>query len=362
LLILLRHTIEEIGAKRVVLDSLDAVFCALDETENLRTEIARLFQWLRDRSISAVVTGERGKEDLTRHGFESYISDCVILLDHRISEQNSKRRLRVIKYRGSGHATDEFPFLISATGLSVLPISSLMLDHATTNERVSTGVKDFDDLLEGQGYYKGTTVLLSGTSGTGKSSLSAAFALASVNRGERCLYFSFEESGAQIERNMKSLGMDLGPGLANGLLTIRAFRPTFRGLEEHLVSILRETDKTLPSSVVMDPISNFVNVGGVEDVRSMLTRVLDVLKRRGVTLLMTALTNGGVGKPSKTEVQLSSLVDTWIEVSLQPKGAAHRRTAHVIKSRGMNHSREIREMTMSGSGLSLVGPVTEVVA
>jgi circadian clock protein KaiC len=351
LMILLEQSIRAIGAKRLVLDTLEAVFAVLGPTENLRTEIARLFQWLKDKSITALVTGERGKEELTRHGFEAYISDCVILLDHRITEQTSKRRLRVIKYRGSSHAADEFPFSIGQSGLSVLPISSLLLDHGARPERVSTGVSGFDEMLEGKGYFQGTTVLICGKAGTGKSSLAAAFALAAVGRGERCLYFSFEESGPQIERNMKSVNIDLAPGLEKGLLTIRAFRPSFRGLEEHLVSVMRETEIVEPSCVVMDPITNFVNVGGVDEVRSMLTRILDVLKRRGITLLMTALTDGGAGKPTKTETHLSSLVDTWIALDLELKRERRRRKLYVVKSRGMDHSQEIRELIMSPRGL-----------
>jgi circadian clock protein KaiC len=361
LLILLEHGIAEIGAKRVVLDTLEVVFSALKETDALRAEIARLFQWLKDKGITAMVTGERGKELLTRHGFEEYISDCVILLDHRISEQTSKRRLRVVKYRGSAHAGDEFPFVIGETGISILPITSLLLDHRARPERVSTGVKDLDAMLENQGYFKGTTVLISGKAGTGKSSLATAFALAAVQRGERCLYFSFEESADQIERNMKSLGMDLGTGLGNGLLTIRAFRPTFRGLEEHLVSIVRATEIVKPACVVLDPITNFVNVGGVEEVRSMLTRILDTLKRKEITLLMTALTKGGRGKSTKTEVHLSSLVDTWMALDLELMGKTRHRTLYVVKSRGMNHSQEKRELIMSARGLSLSAtPIEEV--
>jgi circadian clock protein KaiC len=353
LLILLEHAIAEIGAKRVVLDTLEAVFTALNETDALRTEIARLFQWLKDKGITAMITGERGKELLTRHGFEEYISDCVILLDHRILEQTSKRRVRVVKYRGSGHAGDEFPFVIGENGVSILPITSLLLDHGACPERVSTGVKDLDAMLEGQGYFKGTTVLISGKAGTGKSSLASAFALAAVQRGERCLYFSFEESTAQIERNMQSLGMDLGTGLGNGLLAIRAFRPSFRGIEEHLVSIMRATEIVKPACVVLDPITNFVNVGGVEEVRSMLTRILDALKRKGITLVMTALTKGGRDKSTKTEAHLASLVDSWVALDLELKRKTRHRTLYVVKSRGMNHSQETRELIMSASGLSL---------
>jgi circadian clock protein KaiC len=357
LLILLDHAIRELGATRVVLDTLESVFAALSNTENLRTEVAGLFQWLKDKGVTAVITGERHNAELTKYGFEEYVSDCVILLDHRITDQTSKRRMRIIKYRGSSHSADEVPFLIGDTGLSVFPISSLQLNHVAGIRRVSTGIKDLDTMLEDKGYFEGTTVLISGKAGTGKSSLAATFALAAVDRGERCLYFSFEESGSQIERNMKSLGMDLGPSLESGLLTILAFRPTFRGLEEHLVAILRETEKIKPSCVVMDPITNFVSQGGVAEVKSMLTRVLDVLKRQRITLLMTALTRGDMRRLSETEVNLSSLVDTWIALDLEFTGEKRRRSLYVVKSRGMGHSHKTSEMIMSARGLSLVGTI-----
>jgi circadian clock protein KaiC len=352
LLIRLQHGIAEIGAKRVVLDSLETLFSALSANERLRNEVARLFRWLRDAGVTAVVTGERGREQFTRHGFEDYISDCVLLLDHRTEGQISKRRMRIIKYRGSGHATNEFPFLIGDSGLSVIPITSIDLGHPACPERVSTGVKDLDEMLGGQGYFKSTTALITGRSGTGKSSLAAAFALAACERGERCLYFSFEESAAQVMRNMRSLGMDLQPWLERGLLTIRSFRPTFRGLEEHLVSVAEQANIFDPTCVVMDPTTNFVTVGDEEEVKSMLTRILDMLKRRSVTLVMTALTTGA-GTSDQTESPLSSLVDTWIVVDLEPVGNVRRRAIHVVKSRGMEHSHETREMIMSSHGLSI---------
>lgn len=354
LLIRLEQGIAEIGAKRVVLDTLETLLAALSNTEKLRSEIARLFQWLREKGLTAIITGERGKEELSRYGLEEYVADCVLLLDHRVTEQISKRRLRVVKYRGSAHAADEFPFLIGDTGLSVLPITSVNLDHVATSERVSTGVKDIDQMLGGDGYFKGTTVLVTGRSGTGKSSLAAAFAIAACKRGERCLYFSFEESPAQMTRNMKSIGLDLHPYLEDGLLAVRAFRPTFRGLEEHLVSVAKETEKLKPACVVIDPISSFVAVGGMGEIKSMLTRILDLLKCRGVTLLLTALTPGSSGQLDETEMHVSSLVDTWIAVDLRAMAnSSRRRTICVVKSRGMEHSHEARELIMSPKGLSL---------
>lgn len=353
LLMRLEHGIAEVGAKRVVLDTMEAIFSVLSDTDGLRAEIGRVFHWIKERGVTAVVTGERGTGELTQQGFEEYLCDCVLLLDHRIAEQTSRRRLRIIKYRGSSHATDEFPFLIGETGFSVFPITSLNLDHGARSERVSTGVRDVDAMLGGKGYFKATTVLISGKAGTGKSSLAAAFALSACERGERCLYFAFEESASQLTRNMKSVGINLDPFIANGSLIVRSFRPTFRGLEEHLVSIVRETDTIRPTCAVMDPITNFVAVGGVDEVKSMLTRILDHLKHLGVTLLMTALTAGSDALEG-TEQHVSSLVDTWIAIDMKLVGNARRRRIYVVKSRGMEHSQETSEMLMSASGLSVV--------
>jgi len=360
LIIRLMHGIAEIGAKRLVLDSMEAVFAALSVNAKLRSEVARLFDWVRDAGVTTIVTGERGKGDSTRYGFEDYISDCVLLLDHRITDQISKRRLRIVKYRGSSHATNEFPFLIGDTGLSVIPITSIDLNHEAYPERVSTGVSDMDEMLGGQGYFKAKTALITGIAGAGKSSVAAAFALATCKRGERCLYFSFEESAAHVTRNMKSLGIDLVPWIDTGLLRMRSFRPTFRGLEEHLVSVAQQTDAHNPTCVVMDPITNFVTVGDEEEVKSMLTRILDLLKRRGVTLLMTALTTGAQ-KSEETEMRLSSMVDTWVVLDSEPASRTYRRTIRVVKARGMAHSHATRELVMSSAGLSVKDlPVEEM--
>jgi circadian clock protein KaiC len=354
LLIRIQQGLSEVGAKRIVLDTMETIFSALGQTETLRTEIARLLHLLREKEVATVVTGERGKEELTRRGFEEYISDCVILLDHRIAGQTSRRRLRIVKYRGSGHSADEYPFMIASRGFSVLPISSLNLDYKAHVERVSTGVEDIDEMLEGKGYYKATTVLVTGRSGTGKSSLAAAFALAACERGEHVLYFAFEESSAQIVRNMRSLGFDLDPWVESGDLTIRAFRPSFRGLEEHLVAIAQEAQRVKPMCVVIDPATNFVTGGGVEEVKSMLTRILDILKRQGCTVFMTGLTAGS-GISVEAEVYISSLVDTWMSLDVERTDGLSRRTILIVKSRGMKHSQDTHELLMSSQGFAVRG-------
>lgn len=348
----LEHGIREIGAKRVALDTLETLFSALSDTEMLRNEVATLFHWLRDRSVTAIVTGERGKEELTRHGFEEYLSDCVVQLDHRVVEQISRRRLRVLKYRGSAHGKDEYPFLIGASGLSVLPLTSARLDHGASSERVSSGVRKLDEMLAGKGYFRGSTILVSGKAGTGKSSLAATFAAAACARKERCLYFAFEESPAQIVRNMRSLGVDLEPPAKRGLLALRASRPTFLGLEEHLVAMIQDVEALAPHCVVIDPITDFLSAGNRSEIKAMIVRLIDHLKKRNITLLVTALTPGSE-IPEQTEEKVSSLVDTWIALDLEIVGHSRRRQLYVVKSRGMEHSQETHELVMSSRGLTL---------
>jgi circadian clock protein KaiC len=347
----IQHAAGEIGAKRLVVDAMDSVFSALSPSEMLRFEVARLLEWLKDAGLTTMITSERGSGELTRNGFEAYISDCVILLDQRITEQLSTRRLRIVKFRGSRHDRDEFPFLIDHRGVSVLPITSLSLIHEASLEKVSSGVPDLDAAL-GDGYYRGTSVLITGKAGTGKSSLATRFAEAAVERGERCLYFALEESPSQLLRNMRSIGIDLAPGLESGLLQIVAFRPTFRGIEEHLLGLTRAVDEHVPSCVVLDPITNFISVGDIAQVKSMLARILHHLKSHGMTLVLTALTTGSaVGE--ETETTVSSLIDTWVDLELARYGATRRRELHIVKSRGMDHSHDDFALLLSRQGISL---------
>lgn len=352
LLLRLEHGIVQVGAKRVALDTMETLFSYISSTANLRSEVARLFRWLKDKGVTCVITGERGSSELTRHGFEEYASDCVLVLDHRISEQVSKRRLRILKYRGSSHEKDEYPFLIGDTGFSTLPISSVRLDHTVSMARVSTGVPDLDAMMGGKGYFRGSGILVSGAAGAGKSSLAATFAAATCQRGEKALVFSFEESTGQLVRNMSSIGLDLQHWLDEGLLRIDARRPTLFGMEEHLVSILAHVIRFAPDVVVMDPITNFLSVGAAWEVRSLLIRILDRLRERGATVLLTNLTSG-TGTVEETETGISSMMDTWIALSQSMSDNVRRSYLYVLKSRGMDHSREVREFIMSAGGLSL---------
>ncbi len=351
-LIQLEQGIKQVGAKRVALDSLDSLFTHLSDTRLMRSEIARLFDWLREKGVTTVVTGERGKEDLTRYGFEEYLSDCVLLLDHRISEQISKRRLRVVKYRGSAHSADEFPFLVGSRGISVFPITSVQMEDEIGSERVGTGVSDIDDMFGGEGFYRGSTILVSGKAGTGKSSLSAAFVDAACRRGESALYLALEESSGQVLRNMRSVGIDLQHWVDEGLLGVRAFRPTLRGLEEHLVSIIQAIDERRPSCIAIDPITNFVTVGNSDEVGGMLTRLLGHVKGLGITLFLTALTPVS-GSVEETDTSVSSTVDSWIALEQILDGTQRRRRIYIVKSRGMRHAHDIREFIMSSQGLSV---------
>jgi len=351
--------IDSIGAKRVVLDTLEALFAGFSNMALLRSELQRLFRWLKDKGVTAVITGERGGGTLTRQGLEEYVSDCVILLDHRVQEQISTRRLRVVKYRGTSHGTNEYPFLIDADGILVLPITSLGLDHKVSEERVPTGIAGLDAMLGGEGYYRGSSILVSGTAGSGKSTLASHFAHATCARGERCLYLAFEESRDQIVRNMRSIGMDLQPWLDRDLLRIESSRPTLHGMEMHLAQMHRQVEQFAPQVVVVDPISNFSASGLTLDASAMLLRLIDFLKSRGITAMLVNLTSGG-GALESTEIGVSSLIDTWLVLRDIEAGGERNRGLYVIKSRGMSHSNQIREFLITSHGIDLldvyVGP------
>ncbi|HKG53338.1 MAG TPA: circadian clock protein KaiC [Anaerolineales bacterium] len=352
LFIRLGHAIDTIGAKRVVLDTLEVLFSALPNHGILRAELGRLFRWLKDRGVSAVVTAERGDGTMTRFGLEEYVADCVILLDHRVTEQMSTRRLRIVKYRGSLHGTNEYPFLITKEGISVLPITSLGLEHKAPAGRISTGVKELDEMLGNKGYYRGSTILISGTAGTGKSSLSAAFVDAACRRGERCLYFAFEESTDQILRNMRSINIDLAPHVKKGLLHFHVARPTLYGLEMHLVTMYDLIKQYKPDIVVLDPITDFFAVGSKAEVKAALTRIIDYLKMNQITGLFTSYTTEDEGV-DQTVVGVSSLIDTWLNLrNLENNGERHR-GLFVLKSRGMPHSRQIRSFELTDAGIQI---------
>ena len=358
LFIRLGHAVDEIKAKRVVLDSIESLFAGLSDAAILRAELRRLFRWLDDRNLTAIVTGERGNNGtLTRHGLEEYIADCVILLDHRVNEQISTRRLRIVKYRGTSHGTDEYPYLIDDDGVSVLPITSLALTHKASAARVSTGISGLDEMLVRKGFFRGSSVLVSGTAGTGKSSIAARFANAACARGEDCLYFAFEESPNQITRNMRSVGIDLEQWIQKGLLHFHAVRPTSTGLEGHLAGMQKLVKRLRPSVVVVDPITSIVSVSGIYGVKSMLTRLVDFLKVQQVTSMFTNLTFGR-NREERTEEGVSSLMDTWIVLWDGERNGQRTRGLYVVKSRGMAHSRELRELVVSRKGIELGNVMT----
>jgi circadian clock protein KaiC len=352
LFVRLDHAIRTVGAKRVVLDTIESLFSGLKNDAILRSELRRLFRWLKDQGVTALITGERGDGALTRQGLEEYVSDAVILLDHRVHDQVSTRRLRVVKYRGSRHGTNEYPFLIDANGISVLPVSSLALQHEAPLERVSSGVARLDEMLSGQGYYRGSTILVSGTAGTGKTSLAAHFLDAACRRGERCLCFLFEESPQQLLRNMRSIGIDLEPWVAGGLLQFHADRPSRYGLETHLVTMHQVVADFRPTVAVIDPVTNLMTVGTYTDVQAMLTRLIDHLKTANISAMLTSLMPGRTDI-ERTETTISSLMDTWIVLANDQVGDRHRRGLYVLKSRGMAHSNELCEFVMTNHGLNL---------
>ena len=355
LFVRLDHAIRTLGAKRVVLDTIESLFAGLKNDGILRSELRRLFRWLKDQGVTALITGERGDGALTRQGLEEYVSDAVILLDHRVHDQVSTRRLRVVKYRGSTHGTNEYPFLIDRNGISVLPLSSLALQHEAPLDRVSSGVDRLDGMLSGLGYYRGSTILVSGTAGTGKTSLAAHFLDAACRRGERCLCFLFEESPQQLLRNMRSIGIDLEPWVTTGLLQFHADRPSRYGLETHLVAMHEIVAEFQPTVTVIDPVTNLMSVGTRADVQAMLTRLIDHLKTANITAMLTSLMPGQTDL-ERSETAISSLMDTWIVLANEPVGDQHRRGLYVLKSRGMAHSNEQCEFEMTNDGLRLLGP------
>ncbi len=353
LFIRLGYAITAIGAKRVVLDTLEALFAYLPNRELVRSELHRLFVWLKARGVTAVVTAERGDGALTRYGMEEYVADCVILLDHRVIEQISTRRLRVVKYRGSLHGTNEYPFLFGRRGLSVLPITSLGLDHPVETARISSGVAGLDAMLDGKGYYRGSSILISGATGTGKGSLAVSMVAAACQRGEQCLYFSFEESRDQIVRNMHSIGIDLAPHLRSGRLEFHIGRPTVFGLERHLVTMYDAVNEAKPALVVIDPITEFLSVGSLMDVRATLTRLADFLKTQGITAVLTNLTASSDAQP---DLSLSSLVDASIQLLHLEAGRQRRRGLYILKARGMPHAQDVREYWLTDQGVTVAAP------
>jgi circadian clock protein KaiC len=355
LFIRLELAIDQVGAKRVVLDTIESLFSAFSNPAILRAEIRRLFDWLKDRGLTTVITAERGDGTFTRQGLEEYVSDCVLLLDHRVNNQISTRRLRIVKYRGTAHGTNEYPFLIDEDGFSVLPVSSLGLNHKVYNERISTGVPDLDAMLSGGGFHRGSSILVSGVAGSGKSSLAASFVEAACKRGESAVYFSFEESAAQSVRNMRSLGIDLQPHLDSGALHHFAARPTFYGLEMHLAIMLREIARLKPNLVVLDPISAFDRSGDLSEIQAMLLRMVDYLKAHGTTGVFTHLTHAKSDE-TDTDVGLSSLMDGWILLLNREINGEFNREMYLLKARGMQHSNQVREFIMSANGIVLKAP------
>jgi circadian clock protein KaiC len=351
LFIRLAYAVEQIGAKRIVLDTIEAIFSGLPNEFILRSELRRLFNWLKSQGLTAVITGEKGEKSLTRYGLEEYVADCVMLLDNRVVDKISTRNLRIIKYRGSSHGHNEYPFLIDEDGISVLPVTSLQLEHEAPSEYIKTGIERLDTMLGGKGFYKGSSVLVTGAAGTGKSSIAAQFAENTCKNGEKCLIFAFEESPKQIIRNMKSIGIDLQPWVDKGLLKFHATRPTLYGLETHLVNLHKVVNGFQPDVIIFDPISNLITIGSTEEVKSMLIRLIDYLKNRQITILSTSLTNMGY---IETDIGVSSLMDTWINLKSLETNGERNRTIDIIKTRGMHHSNQVREFKLTNNGIKLI--------
>jgi len=353
LFIRLGYAIDSIGAKRVVLDTIESLFAGLTNQAVLRSELRRLFEWLKEKKVTTIITGEKGEASLTRQGLEEYVSDCVILLDHRVENKISTRILRIVKYRGSVHGTNEYPFLIDEEGISVLPVTSLRLNHPVSSQRLSSGIPGLDKMLAGEGFYKASSILVSGTAGTGKTSIAGSFVDKACKEGMRTIYFAFEESPYQIVRNMLSINIDLRSHLDNGLLQFSASRPTLNGLEMHLLNIMKLVEKFKPQVIVLDPISNLITVGSTSEVKSLLTRLIDFLQNQQITVMFTALALND-NKTEQTDEGVSSLVDVWILVRDIESNGERNRGLYVMKSRGMKHSNQVREFVITDEGLKLV--------
>ena len=353
LFIRLGHAIDTISAKRVVIDTLEVLFAGLSDTAILRAELRRLFRWLKDKGVTVIITGERSETGMTRYGLEEYVADCVILLDLRVTQQISTRRLRIVKYRGTTHGSDEYPFLIDDGGISILPVTSLGLNHAVSNRRISSGIPRLDHMLGGLGYYQGSTILISGTAGSGKSTICANFVDTACRLGERCLYFAFEESAPQIIRNMRSTGLDLAPWVEQSLLQIHPSRPSMHGLEMHLLSMHKIIEKFKPAIVVVDPISNLTAVGSGDEAKSMLTRLIDFLKISQITALFSNLSHDDASNQLSSN-EILSLIDTWLCLRDMEYKGERNRGLHILKSRGMAHSNQIREFLISDKGVDLM--------
>jgi circadian clock protein KaiC len=353
LFIRLEMAIKEVDARRVVLDGIDNLFAGLTNTAVLRSEVRRLLQWLKARRLTSIVTAEKGVATLTRSGLEEYLTDCVIVLNHNVEGAISTRRLRVVKYRGSTHGTNEYPFLIDRDGISVLPVTSMGLEHQASAQRVSSGIPSLDEMLGGKGFYRGSSILLSGTAGSGKSSVAAHFVDAACRRGERALYFAFEESASQICRNMASIGIDLGRWFRSGLLQIRSMRPTAFGLEMHLVAMHRAMEEHPPQVMVIDPISSLVVAGAAPEVRSMLLRLFDGAKHDQITTMGTSLT-GEDEESGMADSSVSSVMDVWLQVRGVEANGERNRLLSVLKARGIAHSNQMREFLITPEGVRLV--------
>lgn len=363
-LIRLDHAIDSIGATRVVLDSIESLFAGLTDIGILRLEVKRLFRWLKSKNVTAIVTGEPVHGSYTRHGLEEYVSDCIIFLDNRVREQISVRRIRVIKYRGSNHGTNEYPFVIDKDGLSVIPITSLGLDQPGTKKKVSTGIPSLDKLFKGGGYSRGSTVLASGTAGTGKTSLAAAFAVETCKRGEHCLFLSYEESAGQLIQNLSSIGLDLEQLVKKGLLKIVSTRPSFVGLEMHLLDLYKLIADFKPKAVVIDPLTSLMGQGNALEIQSMLTRMIDALKSKGITGFFTSLVSSTAPNDTSGEIGVSSLIDTWIVVRELEENQGKKRTRgiYIVKSRGMGHSSDVHKLILNDEGIKVEPMNAEITA
>jgi circadian clock protein KaiC len=351
------HALDSTGASRLVVDAIDAMEAGFANSQSLRTELARVFDWIRDRGVTSLITTGEHAEFSARYGLEDYIADCVIALKQEVKHRVMTRVLRVVKRRGRGHGTNEYPFLLDTDGLFLVPVTGSVLGAPVSEQLLSTGIPGLDAMLGGQGIYQGSTVLLSGQAGTGKTSIACSLTQAACAAGIPVLYLSFEESVAELTRNQRSLGIDIGRYLADddrGTLVMLPIRAVELGLEEHLMRAMHLVKRHRPALVVLDPVSSLAGRGDEPGAKEILLRLLHLIKEEGITVVATELLSDDSQGVSHLDV--SSMIDVWIKLRRHEHNGEMNRLIYVVKARGLPISDQVKEFRITSTGLRIEDP------
>ena len=352
LILRVKGAIKKVNARRVVIDGINNLLSTFDDERIIRSDLLRLIREIKEVNATIFITGERGHDSWSKMGFEEYLADGLMHLDNRTDGNYQTREIQVVKCRGINHYTGKSPFIINSEGMSIRPLITADFDYKVLKSRVSTGIADIDNMLGGKGLYRGSTVYITGPSGAGKTSISSSFANGACSRGERALFLAFEESSDQIIRNMKSIGLSLDKWVNEKLLYFYTARATTNSLEGHLDNIMTMVREVEPTCVVLDPISAFRPIANENETKLMLIRLNDYLRARKITTVFTALSSDGEYS-EHADVQLSSIADTWIVVRIMDYKGERNNVMQLMKSRGMSHSRQMKEMYFTGNGLKL---------